>query len=278
LRNAGRKKARCSSSNSSASPSSRCASAKLFVDLYQVVRHALRAGIECYSIKRLEPFYAFNRDASLPDANAALAILQAHIELDDILSIPGQSKETVLAYNRDDCRSTVCLRDWLEILREQTVTGGIEVPRPAPGDGASNEKITAWLIKVNAAIEKLTKDISVDPAARDADQQARWTLANILDWHRREDKAVWWELFRLSDLSAEDLLDERCGLSGLTYLAEAGGTAKAPVHRYSFPPQESELRGGEDLRALGGAKLDSAFIGSEPFTILAKVPRRADSS
>ena len=33
--------------------------AKLFVDLYQVVRHGIRAGVESYSIKRLEPFYAF---------------------------------------------------------------------------------------------------------------------------------------------------------------------------------------------------------------------------
>jgi uncharacterized protein len=87
------------------------------------------------------------------------------------------------------------------------------------------------------------------------EQQARWILANVLDWHRREDKAVWWELFRLSDLSADDLLDEKCGLSGLTFVAAVGGTAKAPIHRYRFPPQETELRGGEDLRNLGGAKL-----------------------
>lgn len=33
-----------------------------------------------------------------------------------------------------------------------------------------------------------------------------------------------------------------------------GGTAKAPVHRYSFPPQETELRGGEELRSVGGQK------------------------
>jgi len=45
------------------------------------------------------------------------------------------------------------------------------------------------------------------------EQQARWILASILDWHRREEKAVWWELFRLADLSAEDLLDDRAGLS-----------------------------------------------------------------
>jgi len=84
---------------------------------------------------------------------------------------------------------------------------------------------------------------------------ARWILAHILDWHRREDKATWWEYFRLSALSSDELLDERAGLSGLTYIGPAGGTAKAPVHRHRFPPQETELRGDEDLRQLGGEKL-----------------------
>jgi hypothetical protein len=94
----------------------------------------------------------------------------------------------------------------------------------------------------------MTADIPDDPVDRTPEQQARWILANVIDWHRREEKAVWWEYFRLADLSAEDLLDEPCGLSGLSFVGEVGGTVCAPVHRYCFPPQETELRGGEDLR------------------------------
>ena len=100
-------------------------------------------------------------------------------------------------------------------------------------------------------IERLTEDVPADVAERTAEQHARWLLAHTLDWHRREQKALWWECFRLSDLGAEDLLDERAGLSGLTFVGVNGGTAKAPIHRYSFPPQETEMRGGEDLRNLG---------------------------
>ena len=49
--------------------------------------------------------------------------------------------------------------------------------------------------------------------------------------------------------------DERAGLSGLAFVGVTGGTTKAPIHRYKFPPQETELRGGEDLCNLGGDKL-----------------------
>jgi predicted RecB family nuclease len=114
--------------------------AKLFVDLYQVVRHGLRAGVESYSIKRLEPLYGFDRDMALPDVNAALALLQAGIELDNISSISQATRATVLTYNKDDCRSAGDLRGWLEVLREQLVQRGTEVPRPLPGDGAPNER------------------------------------------------------------------------------------------------------------------------------------------
>jgi hypothetical protein len=228
---------------------------RLFVDLYQIVRHALRASVESYSIKRLEPFYDFERAMPLADANVALANLQAHLELGDAPSISDGIKATVGAYNEDDCRSAAILHDWLETQRSKLIGGGVDVPRPQPGDGAPTETITDWLIKINALIERLMADVPVAPEERSEEQQARWILANILDWHRREAKAVWWEYFRLAELSAEDLLEERAGLDGLVFVGPVGGTAKAPIHRYRFPPQETEIRGGEELRNLGGAKL-----------------------
>lgn len=229
--------------------------AGLFVDLFQIVRRGLRASVESYSIKLLEPFYKYKRDTPLPVANTALAALQANLEFDDVPSISEDTKAAVRAYNRDDCNSASGLRDWLENLRGGLIAEGAAVPRPTPGDGAPNEKITDWLVRINALIERLTVGIPANPEERDQEQQARWILANVLDWHRREEKAVWWEYFRLSDLSAEELLDEPAGLSGLTFASAVGGTAKAPVHRYAFPPQETELRGSEDLCSLGGDKL-----------------------
>ena len=229
--------------------------AELFVDLYQVVRRGIRASVESYSIKKLEPFYAFEREIVLADANAALANLHASLELSDVPSIADNTKAAVVVYNKDDCRSAAGLRDWLETLRGQLVADGVGVPRPELGDGAPSENITDWLIRINALIEHLSSDVPADPEERDEEQQARWILANILDWHRREEKSVWWEYFRLADLSEEDMMDERAGLSGLDFLRPVGGTAKAPIHRYKFPPQETELRGGEGLCNLGGDNL-----------------------
>ena len=79
---------------------------KRFVDLFAVVRQGLRASVESYSIKRLEPLYGYVREASLPDANQALAQVQALLELGDASDIGDDERRVVEAYNRDDCRST----------------------------------------------------------------------------------------------------------------------------------------------------------------------------
>ena len=192
------------------------------------MRRGVRAGVESYSIKKLEPFYEFERETALADANVALVKLQAALELDDVPSIPDEVKAIVVAYNKDDCLSAAGLRQWLETLRGRLVAGGAEVLRPQPGGRDPSEKITDWQIRIAALVEKLTANVPVDPEERDQEQQARWILANVLDWHRREEKAVWWEFFRLAGLPAEDLLDERVGLSGLTFVRDVPGSGRTP--------------------------------------------------
>jgi predicted RecB family nuclease len=228
---------------------------KRLVDLYGVVRHGLRASVESYSIKRLEPLYGFTRNTALSEANKALAKVQACLELGDLEFIDESTRSTVAGYNRDDCDSTWQLRDWLETRRADLITSGAAFSRPEAPEGAPSEALGDWQQKITALIERLTADVPADVAVRTDDQQARWVLAHTLDWHRREQKALWWEYFRLSDLTAEDLLDERAGLAGLTFVGAHGGTVKAPIHRYAFPPQETEMRGSEDLRNFGGANL-----------------------
>jgi uncharacterized protein len=103
-------------------------------------------------------------------------------------------------------------------------------------------------------MERLTANVPLEPASRTPEQHARWLLAQMLDWHRREHKSEWWEYFRLAELPAEDLVDERDALAGLVFREKVGGTARAPVHRYDFPPQEVRLRAGDSLHTFGGEK------------------------
>jgi predicted RecB family nuclease len=229
---------------------------RLMVDLLSVVRHSIRAGVESYSIKRLEPLYGFERVTGLPDANVALTRLQTALELGDIADIGMDEREVVQSYNRDDCVSTRHLHIWLESLRAEAVAAGQEIARPEAGDGAPGESVSEWLARITPLIAALTEGVPADAADRTPAQHARWLLANMLDFHRREEKAGWWEYFRLVALDAEELVEERAGLGGgLVFEETVGGTGKCPIHRYVFMPQETDLRPGKKLRAVGGASL-----------------------
>jgi predicted RecB family nuclease len=145
---------------------------KLFVDLYAVVRHALRAGIESYSIKQLEQFYRFEREADLADANRALASVQACLELGETQAVGEGEKAVVQAYNQDDCVSTRWLRDWLESIRSDLVAKGAEIARPLPGDAEPTEAVSDWQKKIDALSERLTNGVPADAAARTGEDQA----------------------------------------------------------------------------------------------------------
>lgn len=231
--------------------------AEIFVDLYSVVRHAIRASVESYSIKKLEPLYSFERTVPLEDVPAVMARTQARLEMADPDGVPEEDKTAIKGYNRDDCASTEHLRAWLETLRSDLIKNGAAIDRPADVTAEISAELDAWQKKVAALSVRLVEGVPDDINDRTTEQQARWLLASMLDWHGREKKAVWWEYFRLADLSAEDLLHERDGLAELEFLEHVGGTAKTPVHRYKFALQDTNIRAEDELRNLGGDKLGS---------------------
>src|SRR5262249_61142571 len=71
---------------------------------------------------------------------------------------------------------------------------------------------------------------------------------------RREDKAPWWEYYRLRELSDEELLDETAALAGLEFAERLPAAGKTPVDRYRFPSQETSIRKGRKLQLPGSER------------------------
>jgi predicted RecB family nuclease len=232
-----------------------------FVDLHAVVRQALRAGVESYSIKQLEQFYGFARDVPLHSATAHLQVIELALESDAAASIAEGVRAAVQGYNRDDCRSTEELRDWLEGLRADLMARGTDVPRPTLKDGDASQKVSELEKRQEAARAQLLAGLPPEVSARDHPQHPVWLLAYLLDWHRREDKSAWWEFFRLSDLSEEDLVDESAAIARLEHVQRVvveqykNGNIKSAVDRYRYPLQETEIRCGSKLRMPGGDRV-----------------------
>jgi predicted RecB family nuclease len=231
--------------------------AGLFVDLYSVVRQSLRASVEKYSIKDLEKFYGFERQTKLFEASAARRFIEQALEAEAPEVISPEVRTLVEDYNQEDCVSALRLRDWLEAIRLGVEKGGDEVPRPVPGEAEASEAAQERNAEVQKAMDALLTDIPEEKSERTPEQQARWLLAHMLEFHQREDKVVWWEFFRLCDLVDEDdLLAERAVATGLKFVKRTppAGRARCPIDRYTFPPQEFEARQGNELITQDGIK------------------------
>ncbi len=127
-------------------------------------------------------------------------------------------------------------------------------------DQLSRRVIQATALKQQAdetqeVFDQLIADIGDQP--EEEDQHARWLLAHLLDYFRREDKCAWWEYYRMHELEHDELLLERKAISGLQFeqAVPGGPRDRTPTHRYRFDPQEVTLDGGEEVVEVMGEKV-----------------------
>ncbi len=215
---------------------------EVFVDLLNVVRQGIRASVESYSIKRIEHFYMTQREG--PVTEAGFSVVQYETwRRDD--AHPQRLLDELAAYNRDDCISTWKLRDWLEARRREALERGWSMPRPQSSSYDPTDETLEKQAITRQREEALRAGISEDADRRSPEEQARWLLSRLVDWHRREDRPAWWNWFRLREMPLEELIEQGDAIGGLEFVRDLRDEKKSVVRRYRFPRQEVKLRPGK---------------------------------
>jgi len=213
----------------------------VFVDLYRVIRQGVQAGVESYSIKRLEPLCGYERQVDLREATASLIAFEAALE--DGTAAGDAGRQTVAGYNEDDCRATLALRDWLEDRRlDLAERTGEQLPRPVAPAEPERAPEDPEVTRIRSA---LLDGVPAEASERTEEQRARALLAELIDWHRREAKPAWWRYFYLRTLSPAELIGEPDALGGLRGGEIVDRVNRSVVRRFSFPPQEHKFSAGD---------------------------------
>lgn len=217
-----------------------------FVDLMAITRQSLRIGVESYGLKPIEAVTGYRRDLDLdlagPSIRAARIALQRGVgELRD------EWRQDVETYNRDDCVSTLALRDYLETIRTSALNDGCDVPRPSPIVAEPVE-----LTDARARIEALRLGLLAglpDPFVRDGFQRGRAVLADLLGWYGREARVVSADRHRLAALTEAERVDDPHAIGGLSFVERQPltGRQRLPVDRYTFPVQDLWVEEGDAL-------------------------------
>ncbi|MFI8633898.1 TM0106 family RecB-like putative nuclease [Microbacterium sp. NPDC077663] len=192
----------------------------VFVDLYPIVRRALRVGSRSYSIKKLEPLY-MGEEVRTSDVQRGDDSIVRYVEARALQDAGDDAAARLILddladYNRYDCVSTRRLRDWLvERAREAKLVpsrepeAGEAVYEPSPRAEAlarfaadAEDEATAQALRLGAAaidyypreaktfwathFLRLREPVSVWEDTRDVVVVDRDRCRVLTDWHRPE--------------------------------------------------------------------------------------------
>ncbi|WP_309116417.1 TM0106 family RecB-like putative nuclease [Saccharothrix sp.] len=175
---------------------------RALVDLYAVVRKALRVSQRSYSIKYLEPLYMDTvRDGDVTTAVSSIEAYEEYLTLNERDDI-AQAEEVlngIADYNAYDCVSTRRLYNFLLEIRAEA---GIEphVPEQSFVDEIEDEmaaqRRAERAARLAAVVDPLLEGLPDNPADATDDERARALLAAAVGYHRRETNPAWWDFFR----------------------------------------------------------------------------------
>jgi predicted RecB family nuclease len=195
----------------------------VFVDLFKVVRQALRHSHPKYSLKNVEQFF-MTREAELRAGDDSILMYERWLETRDDALL-----REIEEYNAEDCESTRQLRDWLLSLRPD------DVPWPEQPEVGETPEIAAETAELQERL--LARD---DPVLRLAGQ--------LLDYHRREAKPVWWAFFDRKGRTPEELEEfDVEAIGGIELGGDPVPAAKSLAFPFTFPPQQHKLDPGDEV-------------------------------
>lgn len=212
------------------------------VDLYKVVREAVRISEPRYSIKNVEAFYLDNaRSGAVTTAGDSIIIYERFRRLGDKALL-----DEIEAYNKLDCQSLVQCRDWLITLRPADLAWPTVIA-PEKVDPVRERKRIEAEQRTAAHIQALTGGCPAE------DLPWRTLLAYLLEFHRREAKPKYWAMFTRQDMSDEEFIDdaECIGVLSPDPTKPPRAEKRSTVYSFTFPPQDFKMRVGENVLRSG---------------------------
>jgi predicted RecB family nuclease len=192
----------------------------VLVDLFKVLRGGLVASVPRYGLKDMEAFLGFERRAEVRDGGASIVEYERWVQTRDPRLLAA-----IAAYNEEDVIATWLLRDWL--LERKQEAGEIPSPQPVPPSVPKPQDADRAALR-----EALLA--SGDPA--------RALVGQLLDYHDRERKPVWWAFFDRLEKTSEELVEDSDAIGLLASVGRSRADARSQIHVFSYPAQEHKVR------------------------------------
>lgn len=220
-----------------------------FVDLFRVVRESLLISKGSYSIKKVEEFYREKRVGDVKKADESIVVYEEWKVSQD-----PELLKSIEDYNREDCFSTLQLRDWLlglapDWIPAKAADGG-SVPILADEEPRARSERSLAEEAERVPIEKrLQAFASGERTSPLADGPVFALISQLLAFYLRESKPMWWSIFERQGADLEDLLRDE-DIVAACEVQSSGMEGKKHSVRFKYPQQDSKIEAGTTIKTL----------------------------
>ena len=231
----------------------------VFVDLLTVTRQALRAGVRRYTLKQTERLAGFVRAADMAAGSDAVLAYERWRESGEQAEL-----DAIAAYNKDDCLATVALRNWLLEVRPPGISGPAPIAFAVPDEDDAEAATERALLRRELTTGSL-------PGS------ARWLAGELLEYHRREDRPVWWRHFACREMDEAGLLDDSEALAGLEPEGARRDVPRSFEYDLRYPEQEHKIEPGPWVDPATGKGVTVCSVDeSQRIVVIRRQKSRAD--
>ena len=258
---------------------------KRFVDLYEVVRNAIRVSEPKYSIKNLERFYSAKRELDVKGGGDSIVVFERYLETKD----PEVLKK-IIDYNRKDCDSTIELLDWLHNLKAQAAQhfkvdwASINPPAPKKEKKLKEDEVPKGELEA-ARLNRYRAAFGADELFETPQEQytegqkLREKLFYLSDFYRREMKPAWWKFFSLKDSpEKQDSHVETLTNLRLDPSRPEGLSGRSRLVHYTFPARETKLEKGDAVHDVRHEQDYGTIEAIDPYAGTISIKLRGDAT
>lgn len=209
---------------------------EIFVDIYTIVRQAIRVGEPNYSLKNIERLYRDKRSSDVATAMDSVLAYQNWVDSNDGSDWKtSKTLSEIRAYNIADCDSTWQLAEWLrQLQRTCAVLFTPAAAKDTPSSQASKQRAEA-----SKLARSMLDTIPGIESEKNENLKLRELLAYLLEFHWREAKPVFWAKYDRSKMTEDELFEDPVCLAGLVRdsslpPAEPNPKSRSWLYEYTF--------------------------------------------
>jgi len=217
---------------------------EVFVDLYKIVRQGLIIGESSYSLKKVERIYWPKSRVGVVTLSIGSVVHYARWIGSDESGDWRHSPilREIRDYNKDDCDSTAELAKWLRRLAaENNIPPSTDIAALRSSDQTD----------IQEHDEKTAARIELANRLREKKDEVSIAMADLIDFHRRESKPIWWKFFERCASDPEILRDDNGCIADIEAVGEAVPEKQSFIQEYRFDPnQECKLSAGDKTKVV----------------------------